>query len=281
MPRLVSDFVRIATSGRTADGREISPEWVDQMAATYDPEVYGARIWLEHMRGLLAGGPFDALGDVVALEARDVAINGDTRRGLFARISPTPSLEAMVAARQKVYTSVEVDPDFAGTGQAYLVGLGVTDSPAALGTTALAFTVAGRFGELAASPGDGSHLTDPEPLEGLSFSSPAAPQPEPAPARGDEADSAPDTAAQISELAALHAQFQRLDGETAAHLAEREAAQTELAAQVSELAAQVGRFADLAARLTALEEAMDTTPSPDYRPRPPATGGHRHARTDC
>lgn len=38
-----------------------------------------------------------------------------------------------------MYTSIEVDTNFAGTGQAYLVGLAVTDSPASIGTEYLKF----------------------------------------------------------------------------------------------------------------------------------------------
>src|SRR5690606_33204662 len=53
---------------------------------------------------------------------------------------PTPDLVQMTKARQKIYTSVEVDPDFAGTGEANLVGLAVTDSPASLGTEMLQFS---------------------------------------------------------------------------------------------------------------------------------------------
>nr|WP_262983677.1 GPO family capsid scaffolding protein [Halomonas elongata] len=41
---------RVATEGATTDGREIKREWIEQMAANYDPAKYGARIWMEHMR---------------------------------------------------------------------------------------------------------------------------------------------------------------------------------------------------------------------------------------
>ena len=46
----------------------------------------------------------------------------------------------MVEKRQKIYTSMEVDLDFADTGEAYLVGLAVTDTPASLGTSMLQFS---------------------------------------------------------------------------------------------------------------------------------------------
>ncbi|GHL58540.1 hypothetical protein ECZU31_18150 [Escherichia coli] len=40
----------------------------------------------------------------------------------------------MNKAAQKVYTSMEIQPNFANTGKCYLVGLAVTDDPASLGT---------------------------------------------------------------------------------------------------------------------------------------------------
>ena len=60
---------------------------------------------------------------------------------MFAQIDPTDVLvETVNKARQKIYTSIEIDPDFAKTGEAYLIGLGVTDSPASLGTEMLKFS---------------------------------------------------------------------------------------------------------------------------------------------
>ncbi|MNN13952.1 Phage capsid scaffolding protein (GPO) serine peptidase [compost metagenome] len=46
----------------------------------------------------------------------------------------------MNKAKQKIYTSIEIDENFADTGEAYIVGLAVTDSPASLGTDVLAFS---------------------------------------------------------------------------------------------------------------------------------------------
>lgn len=45
----------------------------------------------------------------------------------------------MVKAGQKVYTSMEIRPNFANSGKCYLVGLAVTDDPASLGTEYLEF----------------------------------------------------------------------------------------------------------------------------------------------
>lgn len=131
-------FFRVATSGKTVDGREITPAQIDQMAASYKPETYGARIWVEHLRSFLPDSPFKAYGDVLALKAEDA---GDGKRALFAQIDATDDLVKLNKGRQKVYWSIEIDPAFAGTGQAYMVGLAVTDSPASTGTEMLKFSL--------------------------------------------------------------------------------------------------------------------------------------------
>ncbi|KWD57250.1 phage capsid protein [Burkholderia cepacia] len=130
-------FFCIATEGATTDGRKIDRKMLEQMATNYDPKKYGARINMEHIRGLYPDSTFRAYGDVIALKTEEQ--NG--KMGLFAQLSPTKDLIAMTnEQRQKVYTSMEVDPDFAGTGEAYLVGLAVTDNPASLGTEMLEFS---------------------------------------------------------------------------------------------------------------------------------------------
>ncbi|MFN7043251.1 MAG: GPO family capsid scaffolding protein [Acidovorax temperans] len=131
-----SKFFRVATEGATTDGREIQRSWIEQMAKNFNREKYGARVWLEHMRGMLPESSFAALGDVLAVEARAVE---DGKMALFAQIEALPALVAMNKAKQKIYTSIEVDPNFAKTGEAYLTGLAVTDSPASLGTEVLKF----------------------------------------------------------------------------------------------------------------------------------------------
>lgn len=131
-----SKFFRVATEGATTDGREIQRSWIEQMAKNFNREKYGPRVWLEHMRGMLPESSFAALGDVLALEARTVE---DGKLALYAQIEALPALVAMNKAKQKIYTSIEVDPNFAKSGEAYLTGLAVTDSPASLGTEVLKF----------------------------------------------------------------------------------------------------------------------------------------------
>ncbi len=141
MAKKVSKFFRIGVEGDTCDGRIISGNDIQEMAESFDPRVYGCRINLEHIRGLFPDGDFKRLGDVVELKAEiiddDSALNG--KWALFARITPTDDLIAMNKKLQKVYTSMEIQPNFANTGKCYLVGLAVTDDPASLGTEYLEF----------------------------------------------------------------------------------------------------------------------------------------------
>ena len=141
MAKKVSKFFRIGVEGDTCDGRVISAQDIQEMAETFDPRVYGCRINLEHLRGILPDGIFKRYGDVAELKAEkiddDSALKG--KWALFAKITPTDDLIAMNKAAQKVYTSMEIQPNFANTGKCYLVGLAVTDDPASLGTEYLEF----------------------------------------------------------------------------------------------------------------------------------------------
>ncbi|MDK1192635.1 GPO family capsid scaffolding protein [Cronobacter dublinensis] len=151
MAKKVSKFFRIGVEGDTCDGRVISAGDIQEMAASFDPRVYGCRINLEHIKGLLPDSPFKRYGDVVELKAEkiddDSALNG--KWALFAKISPSDELIAMNEALQKVYTSMEIQPNFANSGKCYLVGLAVTDDPASLGTEYLQFCAGSEKSPLA------------------------------------------------------------------------------------------------------------------------------------
>ncbi|ELY4797998.1 GPO family capsid scaffolding protein [Cronobacter sakazakii] len=151
MAKKVSKFFRIGVEGDTCDGRVISAGDIQEMAASFDPRVYGCRINLEHIKGLLPDSPFKRYGDVVELKAEkindDSALNG--KWALFAKISPSDELIAMNEALQKVYTSMEIQPNFANTGKCYLIGLAVTDDPASLGTEYLQFCAGSEKSPLA------------------------------------------------------------------------------------------------------------------------------------
>ncbi|MGE8065591.1 GPO family capsid scaffolding protein [Pseudomonas sp. NPDC089569] len=140
MKKFRSKWFRVAVEGATTDGRQIERQWLIDAAETYNPNTYGARIWVEHFRSVLPDSPFRAYGDVLAAKTEEVEVNGVNKLALFVQIEPTADLISMNKARQKLYTSIEINPKFADTGRAYLDGLAVTDSPASLGTEMLTFS---------------------------------------------------------------------------------------------------------------------------------------------
>lgn len=149
-------YFRVIKEGDTTDGRVVRRDWIQQMAANYDPQnIFGARIWLEHIRGTLPDSPFRAYGDVVSVKAEEL---DDGKLALFASLDPTDDLVAMNKKRQKIYTSCEVNPDFAKTGEAYLVGLAVTDDPASLGVEMLSFSASAKANPLASRKQDPNNL---------------------------------------------------------------------------------------------------------------------------
>ncbi|ORL64406.1 GPO family capsid scaffolding protein [Pseudomonas putida] len=144
MPRsLVSYWKRVATSGWTADKREITVQELVDCAETYKPSVYTAVIWDEHEREP------GSLGTVYAV--RLVTENDDPELqpgqvALEAQLKPNDDLLYLNDRGKRLFTSVEITPDFANTGRFYLTGLAVTDSPASLGTQELYFSKRGRKG---------------------------------------------------------------------------------------------------------------------------------------
>lgn len=169
---------RIAVEGATTDGRVISRDWISQMAKNYDPAMYGARINMEHIRGYAADSTFRRFGDVTAVEAEEIGdgpLKG--KLALFGWIDPTPELVELTKARQKIYTSIEVNPEFADTGEAYLVGLAVTDDPASLGTEILSFSATATVNPLASRKQDKGNLFTAAEETVIEFEEVAEPSP--------------------------------------------------------------------------------------------------------
>ncbi|QVV61154.1 GPO family capsid scaffolding protein [Leclercia sp. Colony189] len=140
----------IGVEGATTDGREIQREWLEQMAASYNPAVYTALINLEHIKSYSPDCAFNRYGRVTGLladEIQDGPLKG--KMALYADVEPTSSLVELVKKGQKLFTSMEVSPKFADTGKAYLVGLAATDDPASLGTEMLTFSASAARNPLA------------------------------------------------------------------------------------------------------------------------------------
>ncbi len=169
---------RIGVEGATTDGRKIERSWLTQMAASYTPSVYTATINMEHIKGYTADSPFRRYGIVEKLDAEEIsegALAG--KMALYATITPTDDLVAMTAKMQKLFTSMEVNPEFADTGEAYLVGLAVTDDPASLGTEILQFSAGASRNPLASRKLDAGNLFSAAEETLLEFEDVADPKP--------------------------------------------------------------------------------------------------------
>lgn len=141
---------RIGVEGATTDGRTIERAWLEQMAASYNPQVYTALINLEHIKGYTPDSPFRRFGTVDKLETEEITdgpLKGKV--ALYAWITPSDDLVAYTRKLQKLFTSMEVNTSFADTGKAYLVGLAATDDPASLGTEMLQFSASAKSNPLA------------------------------------------------------------------------------------------------------------------------------------
>lgn len=276
-----SKWFRVATEGATTDGRAIQRVWIEQMAKNFNPAKYGARVWIEHMRGLLPDSAFAAQGDVLAVKAEQVE---DGKLALFAQIKPLESLIAMNKAGQKLYTSIEVDPNFADTGEAYLVGLAVTDSPASLGTELLTFAqqnpdanpLAGRKTSKNTLFSAAAEFTlELEAEQSEAVTGPLATALEkftavmtklmggdkPAPAVQRHSTQAPDVAAALTAMQDMAQAFTQQQAQDAKKL-------DELASQFNQLQAE---HKDLVTKLSTQEQGT---------PRPTASGGDGYVQAD-
>ena len=135
MPK-TSDWVVVATEGNTVDGRKIAASWIKDMAEQYSKEEYTALIWPEHYRSDWTQYKGKNWGIVEELKAEEK----DGKLRLFAKLTPNQFLLEANKEGQKLFTSIEPNPDYKGEGRCYLEGLAVTDSPASTGTTLLKFS---------------------------------------------------------------------------------------------------------------------------------------------
>ncbi|MGR2827307.1 GPO family capsid scaffolding protein [Acinetobacter sp. 1124_18A] len=253
-----SKWFRVAVAGDTTDGREIQSEWIIQMAQTYNLNTYGARINLEHIKGVSPDGIFGAYGDVISLKSEKVTINGEQKDALFAQIQPNENLIALNQKNQKIYTSIEVDENFAKTGQAYLVGLAVTDSPASLGTEMLSFAAGATENPLKAKKLRPENLFSAAQETKLEF-------------KEVKESFASDLVNKVKNLFKTQEQQQQ---QTQENFSQNEQAILEIAQQTANQGAEFSEFKNkyeqLESDFNQLKNKLDQ--EPQGQPRPPSTG---------
>ena len=282
-------FFRIATEGATSDGRVIDRQMIVQMAASYDPTTYGARINMEHIRGYDPTGLFKAYGDVIAHKAEEQ----DGKMRLFAQLDPTAELVAFNKARQKVFCSMEVNPDFADTGEAYLTGLAVTDNPASLGCEMLAFSAKAKVNPLAERKQDPQNLFTEAVEVTLDFSE------EKPDGKGKGKDKGKDSSSLTESIKRMFSRQDKSDETNEAKHADTNEAVTALATEVKGLSDNFSKVLKavetVAGQVDKLKEEQSTASkefstlkgdlekTETFTKRPPATGGSGDAeiKTDC
>lgn len=265
-----SKMFRIGVEGATTDGRKIERSWLEEMAASYNRDTYGARINIEHIKGLSPDSQFGAYGDVVALKGEEIQLNGETKYALFAQLEPNDALLALNKKGQKIYSSMEIQPKFADTGKAYLVGLALTDSPASLGTEALEFSA--QHGTLTSRKQDKDNLfTAAEPAE-LEFEEVT-----------DQPGAFKDLAARVKALFTkgkeTEGQFSEL-GEAVTSLVDfAEKQQASLEAFRTESTALGEKVTKLEETVADLTTKLGQTQDHNQQPRPPVPGNSQQVLT--
>jgi hypothetical protein len=273
----------LATAGSTVDGRVIDDKMIDEMAKSYDPKTYGARLNIEHIRGVTGDPPFRSYGDVVSLSVGEVDVNfsGKTekRKALYGEFDVLEDALKLNAQGQKVYPSIEIEPNFAGKGFAYLMGCALTDSPAAIATERLQFNRAAPGSivlngdtavplELAddkgnpTEAGQGLLAAFKSMMDGYTAKlTGKAPEPKPAdPPEQQQLAAGFDMQAFAALFTGL---AEKIDG-----------------ALQSQATAQREEMDQLALKFNALEKLVEATPAPGQQQRPQANGSN-FARTDC
>ncbi|BBE51125.1 hypothetical protein OYT1_ch1578 [Ferriphaselus amnicola] len=136
----ISKPFAIATEGPTVDGRNISRDWISQMAKNYDPKSYTAVANLEHYLSMMPDSVFSAHGKVVSLSTQETELMGEKKLQLMAVVDASEYVVSLQKAGKKLFASVEIANNFLNKGMAYLTGLAFTDNPASIGTESMKFS---------------------------------------------------------------------------------------------------------------------------------------------
>ena len=269
---------RVATSGATIDGRTIKPEWLSQAAKNYNPaDTYAARINVDHYLGWGAKSEsFGAFGDVASLSTETNAKTGKLE--LWAELVPNARAIELNKSGQKVYTSIEIAPSFADTGEAYLVGLALTDSPASLATSRVEFSAQPEDASMSAAAF--SDVGKFAKAEAFVMAHPIA---------FDLSDCVPDDtqkAGWFTEFkASLAAKFKAKDKDAEAlaaevreslgTLADKTVERIEHEADAANTRADqlAGEIKGLADEIKQLKSSLDGKPAQDFKARPASSGG--------
>lgn len=268
---------RVAVAGDTIDGRTIEAQWLRDAVDTFNPSTYGVRVNVEHIRGLSGDKPFGMVGDVIGLSVQDddIVIDGKTekRTALYAEIRPNERGLELNKSDQKVFTSIELRENFAGTGKVGLLGIALTDTPASIATARLEFSkvhqtiiVPGKTGQELAFKFDVDAPTENQTLlaSTLSILKDAVTA-----LTGTKAESP--VPAVVTPAAAPDDKF------AAAMTAITGVIEAQSKATAEQISGLTGLFETQQREFTALKTKLESEPSPQQFSRAPISGGGENA----
>ncbi|WP_338804814.1 GPO family capsid scaffolding protein [Xenorhabdus griffiniae] len=147
MPKTIK--LTVCTEGMTLNGFAVSREQIQQMADSYNPRLYAARLNLEHIKSPYPDSTFRQFAMVQsarAYEIKDGPLQG--KLALEATVELDEEKDAALIklnqSGQKVFSSIEFYSRFPQTQSAYLTGIALTDNPAAVGTELIKLNVQAR-----------------------------------------------------------------------------------------------------------------------------------------
>lgn len=117
-------YYTIGAAGKTIDGREIDKNWFKSIVRDYNTDLKTASINDRHWSDGVS------LGTVLSVKQGVNSLGMDI---LQAKIKVNKNFEHYVNEGWAGWFSMEIDPVFSYTSEAYLVGLAVTNNPASLG----------------------------------------------------------------------------------------------------------------------------------------------------
>ncbi|MBD2806422.1 GPO family capsid scaffolding protein [Xenorhabdus sp. ZM] len=147
MPKTIK--LTVCTEGMTLNGFAVTREQIQQMADSYNPRLYAARLNLEHVKSLFPDSVFRQYALVKsanAYEVKDGPLQGKLALEVTVELDEEKDagLFALNQSGQKIFSSIEFYSRFPQTDSAYLTGIAVTDTPAAVGTELIKLSVQER-----------------------------------------------------------------------------------------------------------------------------------------
>ena len=257
MPKaLKTGWMIIGRSGPTIDNRTIEPIALEQAAKNYKKDLFTALIWPDHLRWFNMG----------TVEALKTARNNEGGVDLLAILAPNDYYLVNNANGQRLFTSMELMPNFRDSGEWYLTGLAATDSPASAATSEM------RFSSLTSKDALISQFTEQtpqvSPIEPESFARRFA---EIFDQIFNPTDETPMTPEEKAQLNALNSKFEALEKklESVLKLSEKPTDSPEDKTTTLKPEA-ISSFTELSAKIDTLMEAFKKTTEPTTPKEEPA-----------